>query len=247
MPTPLEQCNAIVLRHTNYAEADRIVSFFTAEFGLQKGFAKAARKSRKRFGAALEPFSQVIVHWRAGRGQLWSLQEVELLSARSGLRIDLQRLALASYAVELVEVLVEEGEPHPQIYQLLCAYLDFLEQGGDTGTARLLLELRLIYLLGYIPHLLHCSECLKIFAEESVRFDAARGGSLCLDCAAGSGFEVGLGTIGSLARTLNVTHQQFAGFRFGDQTRLEAGRMFAQVLNGVLPRPLKSLKFLQSG
>ncbi len=247
MPTPSEQCNAIVLRHTDYAEADRIVSFFTAEFGLQKGFARAARKSRKRFGAALEPFSQVIVHWRAGRGQLWSLQEVELLSARSGLRIDLQRLALASYAVELVEVLVEEGEPHAQIYQLLCAFLDFLDQGGDAGTARLLLELRLIYLLGYIPHLLHCSECLKIFTEESVRFDAARGGSLCLDCAAGAGFEVGLGTIGSLARTLNVTHQQFSGFRFGDQTRQEAGRMFAQVLNGVLPRPLKSLKFLQSG
>jgi len=209
-------------------------------------FAKSARKSRKRFGASLEPFSHVVVHWRLGRGQLWSLQEVELLSARPGLRTDLQRLALASYAVELIEQLVEQGQPHPQIYELVCAFLDYLEQGGDHDTARLLFELRLVYLLGYIPHLLHCSECLKIFADEPVRFDADRGGSLCLQCAAGSELEVGIGTIGSLARTLNVTHQQFDGFRFGQQTLQEGMRMLGQVLQAVLPRPLRSLKFLQS-
>lgn len=244
MAPPVQYCEALVLRHTDFSEADRIVSLLTAEFGLQKGFAKAARKSRKRFGAALEPFSQVGVHWRVGRGQLWSLQEMDLFDSRSGLRTDLQRLALASYAVELVEVLLEEGQPHQQIYELLCAFLNFLAQGGDRATARLLFELRLVYLLGYIPHLLHCSECLKIFADEPVRFDAVRGGSLCMNCAAGGGIAIGLGTIGSLARTLNVTHRQFTGFRFGAQTLEEGGRMLSQVLQVVLPRPLKSLKFL---
>lgn len=247
MPGHSERCEALILRHIDYAEADRIVSLLSANYGVQKGFARSARKSRKRFGASLEPFSQVIVHWRSGRGQFWSLQEMELLSARTGLRSDLQRLALASYAVELVELLVEEGQPHPQIFELVCSFLDFLDQGGDTDSARLLLELRLVYLLGYIPHLLHCSECLKIFADEPVRFDSSRGGSLCLQCAAGVGLEVGLGTIGSLARSLNVDHRQFSGFHFGQQTLFEGGRMLGQVLNGVLPRELKSLKFLQSG
>ena len=246
MPGRSQRCEALVLRHVDYAEADRIVSLLTSEFGLQKGFAKAARKSRKRFGAALEPFSQVVAHWQPGRGQLWSLQEMELLNSRTGLRSGLLRLSLASYAVELVELLVEEGQPHPLIFELICACLDYLEQGGDVETSRLLFELRLVYLLGYIPHLLHCSECLKIFADEPVRFDAGHGGSLCLDCAAGRGLAVGLGTIGSLARTLNVSHQQFTGFQFGPQTLQEGGIMLAQVLNTVLPRQPKALKFLQS-
>jgi DNA repair protein RecO (recombination protein O) len=246
MPGRSQRCEALVLRHIDYAEADRIISFFTPEFGLQKGFARAARKSRKRFGAALEPFSQVVVHWQEGKGQLWSLQELELLNPRTGLRSDLSRLALASYAVELVELLVEEGQTHLMIYELLCACLDYLDLGGDIDTVRLLLELRLVYLLGYIPHLLHCSECLKIFADEPVRFDALRGGSLCLQCAAGSGLAVGLGTIGSLARTLNVSHQKFDGFYFGQQTLREGGLMLTQVLNSVLPREPKSLKFLQA-
>lgn len=241
---PPQHCEALILRHVDYGEADRIVSLLTAEFGLQRGFARSARNSRKRFGAALEPFSQVVVHWRTGRGQLWSLQEMELLSGRTGLRTDFSRLALASYAVELVELLVEEGESHPQIFELLCAFLDSLELGGDAGSLRLLFELRLVYLLGYIPHLLHCSDCLKIFVNEPVRFDAARGGCLCLQCAAGSDFEVGLGTVGSLARTLKVGHREFAGFKFGQQTLDEGGRMLSQVINAVLPRPLKSVKFL---
>ncbi len=238
------RCEALVLRHTDYSESDRILTLFSAEYGLQKGFAKAARKSRKRFGAVLEPFTQAVFHWKEGRGTLGSLQDAELINARLGLRNDLQRLALASYGVELVELLIEEGETHLLIYELLCSFLDFLDQGGEGGIARLLLELRLIYLLGYMPHLLHCSECLKIFRNELVRFDVNRGGSLCVTCAGGSGLDIGLGTLGSLARTLKVPHQQFSGFHLGDKTLNEAGLLLRQVFQHVLPREPKSLRFL---
>ena len=237
-------CEALVLRHVAYGEADWIVSLLTAEFGLQKGFAKSARRSRKRFGPNLEPFTQLIVCWREGRGQFWLLQDTELLNTRNGLRSELRRLALASYGVELIELLVEEGQPQPEIFELLCAFLDYLNNGGDGDSARLLLELRLVYLLGYIPHLLHCSECLRIFSDEPVRFAVDRGGSLCLQCARGAGISVALGTLGSLARTLKVSHRRFAGFRFGQLTLREGEAILSQVLNSVLPREPKALKFL---
>jgi len=236
-------CEAIVLRHTDFGESDRIVTLFTAEYGLQKGFAKAARKSRKRFGSTLEPFTQAVFQWKAGRGAFWLLLDAELISSRLGLRDNLQRLALASYGVELVVLLLEEGEPHQLIYELLGGFLDYLEQGGNGSTARLLFELRLIYLLGYMPHLLHCSDCLKIFEKEPIRFDSSRGGSLCLDCAGSTGTVVDLGTIGSLARSLKVAPQQFAGFHFGQKTIQEAGLILSQVLQQILPREPKSLKF----
>jgi DNA repair protein RecO (recombination protein O) len=240
----LRRCEALVLRYTDYGESDRILTLFTAKYGLQKGFAKAARKSRKRFGATLEPFTQAIFYWRKGRGEFWFLQDAELINLRLGLRNDLQLLALASYGIELVELLLKEGEAYQLIYELLCSFLDYLDQGGDGSIARLLFELRLIYLLGYMPHLLHCSECLKIFNNELIRFDASRGGSLCLDCAGASGLAVGLGTIGSLARSLKVTHQQFDGFHFGQKTLDEASQILSQVLQQILSREPKSLKFI---
>ena len=240
-----QRCEALVLRHTNYGESDIILTLFTAEFGLQKGFARSARKSRKRFGAVLEPFTQAVFQWKSGRGDFWFLQDAELIDSRFGLRGNFQRLALASYGVELVGLLLEEGEPFQLVYELLCSFLDYLDRGGDELSARLLFELRLIYMLGYMPHLLHCSECLKVFDNELIRFDATRGGSLCLDCAGlSSGINVELGTIGSLSRSLKVAHQQFAGFSFGQKTLQQSGLILNQVLQQILPREPKSLKFL---
>ncbi|MEA3545965.1 MAG: DNA repair protein RecO [Thermodesulfobacteriota bacterium] len=237
-----QRCEAIVLRHTAFGESDRILTLLTAEYGLQKGFAKAARKSRKRFGSTLEPFTQAVFQWKTGRGVFWLLQDAELITSRLGLRDDLQRLALASYGVELVILLLEEGEAHPLIYELLGSFLDYLERGGDEYIAKLLFELRLIYMLGYMPHLLHCSDCLKIFDKELIRFDSRRGGSLCLGCAGFVGMTVELGTVGSLARSLKVAHRQFEGFRFGRKTLLEADLILGQVLQQILPREPKSLK-----
>ena len=50
---------AIVLRTWPIREADQIVALFTREFGKVKGVAKAAAKSRRRFGGALEPMTHV--------------------------------------------------------------------------------------------------------------------------------------------------------------------------------------------
>ena len=50
------QTEAIVLRLLDYGESDRIVTFCTNGYGKVRGIAKGARRSRKRFANALEPF-----------------------------------------------------------------------------------------------------------------------------------------------------------------------------------------------
>jgi DNA repair protein RecO (recombination protein O) len=118
---------AIVLRHVDYGEADRIVTFYARDVGLLKGFARNARSSRRRFGAALEPFAEVRVQWKKARGEgLVSLQEVELEDLRAALRTRLETLALAAYGCELVEELFGGGAPHPEVFDLLRAFLDAL-------------------------------------------------------------------------------------------------------------------------
>jgi len=233
------------MRHIDYGEADRIVTLLTPDFGMLKGFARAARKSRKRFGVCLEPFSRITIQWRAGRNNLISLQDAEMIDARSSIRSDLRAFALACYGVELAEMLLQEGEPHPEIYQLLQAYLDFLTGDADYSVARLLFELRLIKQLGYIPHLLHCSECFTNFSSGQAAFDVERGGSLCLGCAGERvRVTVDVGTLGSLARSLQTPIELFSGFRFGKKTLAEGAELLDLVLRQVLPRPPKSLRFL---
>src|SRR5579862_3979583 len=54
---PVHSADALILRTYRYGEADRIVVFLTEDRGKKRGVAKNATKSRRRFGAALEPMT----------------------------------------------------------------------------------------------------------------------------------------------------------------------------------------------
>jgi DNA repair protein RecO (recombination protein O) len=243
----IQSSDAIVLRTLDYGESDRIATFLTAEHGIFKGFARAARKSKKRFGASLQSGAQVRLFWRPARtGTLASLQEVELIDLRAGLRRDLLAIALAGYACELVENLLVEGQEHAAVYELLCALLDHLERSGGSPEVRLLFELRLLHLSGYIPHLLHCGECGGPLPGDLAGFSAERGGSLCVGCLRGAKvLEVYPPTLGTLGRCLRTAPQLFDGFRFSARTVAEATAILGDALRPHLLRPLKSLAFLE--
>lgn len=245
----MEACasEAIVMHHLDYGEADRIVSLFSLERGLIKGFARRARNSRKRFGAALEPYASVQVRWQSrSQGDMVTLQDADLIDLRSGLRQDLSALALAAYGCELVESLLGETESQPEVFHLLTAFLDHLHRHGGADETRLLFELRLVCLAGYEPHLLHCSDCGATLRTDTVAFCAARGGGLCLECGSGPAVQhLSPLTLGSLSRLLRTPPTLFEGFRLGTRTLHEGGRAMASLLGQHLCRPLKSLSFLE--
>ena len=60
---PLKESEAIVLRSYPLREADLLVTFFTREEGKLRGVARSAKKSRKRFGGALEPLTRVRLYY----------------------------------------------------------------------------------------------------------------------------------------------------------------------------------------
>lgn len=239
--------DAIVLRHLDYGEADRIVTLLTPDHGRLKGFARGARKSRKRFGPALEPFARVRLHWsRPASGELVTLKEAELVDLRAGLRRNLEAFALAAYGCELLEELLGASHEGAAAFTLLEAFLAHLDGGGSVRDARLLYELRLLNLAGYVPHLLHCSDCGGPLPEVAAAFNAERGGSLCPQCHRGErGLTVELPTLGTLARCLRSPLEIFAGVRFGAATLEQGEALVAAALQPYLPRPLKSLSFLQ--
>ena len=242
----LQVSQAIILHHSDYGEADRIVTFLTPDHGRIKGFARAARKSRKRFGAALEPYAEVQIHWLArSSGDLVSLRDAELVTLRSGLRRDLETLTLAGYGCELTEVLFDESGIGVEVFLLLQAFLDHLDSEGYSIEARLLLEVRLLSLAGYMPHLQHCADCFGPLPNGPVGFSAAADGSLCPGCDGGRGIlKVDRLTLGTFGRILQTPLTRFADFKLSPRSRQEGRALLGDALRCHLHRPLKSLEFL---
>jgi len=94
MPTRFrsQRVEAIVLRHQDWGEADRLLGLYTREAGKLRAIVKGARKLRSRKAGHLEPFTRVQLMLARGR-DLWIVTQVETVDAYMPLREVLQRHA----------------------------------------------------------------------------------------------------------------------------------------------------------
>ena len=148
------QSEAIVLRLTDYGEADRIVSLFTLEQGRLSGVARGAKRSRKRFGGALESFAHLRLQLQLQLGAgLPTLLSADIVSIFPGIRADLAKIGCAAYACELVERLAPEAEANPRLFRLLFSYLERLDLAPPSPSDRRFFAVNLLKILGYQPQL----------------------------------------------------------------------------------------------
>src|SRR5918995_3499580 len=114
---------AVVLKTIKLGEADRIVTILTRSHGKVRAVAKGVRKTKSRFGARLEPFTQVDLMIYRGRRDLDTITSADIISSFDALRTNYKRLTAAAAMVELVEKITPDRERSFPIYDLLLAAL----------------------------------------------------------------------------------------------------------------------------
>jgi len=173
---------AVVLRHLDWGEADRMLTLFTAEQGKVRAVAKGVRKMRSRKAGHLEPFTRVNLLLARGRDMLL-ITQAETVDAFLALRDDLLRTTQALYVIELLDRFTyEEGENHA-LYRLLVETLSRLAQADFNSDLVLrYYEIRLLDLVGFRPQLFRCLNCEEEIIAQDQYFSAERGGVLCPRC-----------------------------------------------------------------
>ena len=236
------QCEAVVLGVMDYGEADKIVTFFTLEHGKLKGLARSAKKSRKRFGGALEPFARLRLQL-AMKGGLSTLNGADIVTIFPHIRQDLFKIGHAAYACELVERLVPEAEHNHRLFRLLTAYLDHLDQFQNDPSDRRFFEANLLKVVGYQPALSRCAACDADLADALVlRWSPSTAGLLCGRCGK-TGRPIAAQTVALLNRAMDTG--RFGLIRFSPEELKEAGELLNAAISFHLSRPLKSLAFLR--
>ena len=149
----------IVLRETNYKEADKILTVLTRDWGKRTVKARGCRRKNSKLTAA----SQLLVYSEltlSERGEFTTLTEADPLEQFWSVRQDLETLALASYFAEVAEASAQEGETCPELLSLLLNCLDALDTlKKPRALVKAVFELRLLCLTGYEPLLDACAVC----------------------------------------------------------------------------------------
>jgi DNA repair protein RecO (recombination protein O) len=168
---------AVVLRHSDWGEADRMLVLFTLELGKVRTIAKGVRKARSRKAGHLEPFTRSSLLLARGREMLLVTQ-AETLEPFTLLRDDLLLTTYASYVVELLDRFTYEEGENRAIYALLSETLARLANGIDPDLAVRFYEIRLLDLLGFRPQLFHCMNCRETIRPED-QYSRPRWGESC--------------------------------------------------------------------
>jgi len=180
---PLKQSEAIVLRTYPFREADLLVTLFTRAEGKLRGLAKSAKRSRRRFGGALEPLTLVRANWQDRQGtDLARLDSCEVLrsplDAAPDHPLDYPRLVALSHVAEMLDELLPDREANDAVFRLANSVLAALA-AGEIWLPVAYFDLWMLRLLGFLPPLEECIDCGAPLAPQPAYFHALRDGLVC--------------------------------------------------------------------
>ena len=178
---PQKQSEAIVLRTYPLREADLLVTFFTRAEGKVKGVAKSAMRSKKRFGGALEPLTQVRVYYEdKEKRELARIDSCDVVQSPLSSAIDYGRAAALAHVAEVVDELLPDREVNDAVFRLASSVLSNLKAGA-IWMPLTYFDLWMTRLAGFLPELHVCVQCGAALDGEKAWFHVLVDGLMCAD------------------------------------------------------------------
>lgn len=161
---PVHSAEALILRTYRFGEADLIVVFLTRDRGKRRGVAKNAVKSRRRFGAALEPLTRgKVAYFEKEERELVRLDRVDTLASplASAMRGTAGSAAIshAGYFAELLDEWSPDAQANEKLFRLGAAVGDALSEGAPVAPLARYFEYWLLRLEGVYPGIAGCPRC----------------------------------------------------------------------------------------
>lgn len=201
--------DAIVLRATDYKDADKILTLLTPSEGKITAGIKGVKKSGARLAFAAQPFAfcEYVLTEKNGRRTVVSAYQHDGFFP---LRTDVVRFYAACSVAEICDALCPEGAENESLFVAAAETLRSLAYGKETcAEAICSFLLTALFESGYMIDLDGCGACgREIGGEKDGRcfFDFFEGRFLCDEC-------------GSLAKTAATANGSAAGNMRGELAR----------------------------
>jgi DNA repair protein RecO (recombination protein O) len=234
---------AVVIGSFPLGESDRIVTFYSRDFGKIRGVAKSARRMRSRFGSALELCTLgELVFFDTGRSELVRVDHFDITRPFDRVREDLDRLAQAAWMIECVARLTAERDRHVALFGLLVRGLRALEGSRPPARAAIAFGVRCVEALGHRPRLDACVECGRAYPFP--RPALGDGGLTCEACTrpGADAATISPAAIGAFERLRSVSWDEAFALPL-DRIETEIAALLESQVTRLIGHPTRSTKF----
>lgn len=238
---------AVVIGSFPLGESDRVVTFFSREFGKVRGVARAARRMKSRFTGALELGTLgELVFFDSGRSDLLRVDHFDVVHPFERVRTDLARLAEAAWMAECVGRLTADRDPNAAVYGLLVRALKSLHAGAPPRRVAVVFGVRCIEALGHRLRTDACVLCGRRGPGRRgpVAVDVEAGGAVCEGCATGEALMIEAVSLRTLERLRELAWPEATAASLG-RAEGELRELLDLQVAGLIGQPTRTSRFVR--
>ncbi len=241
----LKESEAIVLRTYPLREADLLVTLFTRLEGKVRGVARSAKKSKRRFGGALEPLTYVRASYEdRERQELARLDSCEVLESPLATEVSYPRAVALGHVAELLDELLPDREANDAIFRLAISVLGSL-RGPDVWMPVTYFELWITRLVGFLPEFSECLVCGRALNGHRAFFHALADGLMCADDKRLASSEMSAESRAIAAQMFRAPVENFAGEPWLKTRGADLRRFLKQTLERHIEKKLVTAGMLE--
>lgn len=239
-----KQSEALVLRTYPFHEADLLVTLFTRAEGKVRGVAKAAKRSKRRFGGALEPLTHVVAHWEEKeRQELARLDSFDIVASPLAVQVTYARVLALEYVAEVLDQLLPDREPNDSIFRLALSVVGQLHSDA-IWMPLTYFDLWIIRLIGLLPDLSSCVLCGEILNGSRAYFHPLADGLMCVHHKRLASIEISAESRAIAAEMFRAPVESFAGAAWPRIRGADLRRFLAQRIERHIEKKLVTAAML---
>jgi len=250
---PVQKTRAIVVGSHPLGEADRIIVFYTEDFGVVRAVARGVRRIKSRLCGRLEIliYGELVFFERAGK-DLHVVNSFDIVESFQSLREDLLKMAYCSYLGELIQQVDSAGVADGDTFDLMRDIMFMMKDAADPEVLARAFEIRFLSGAGFSPQLDSCVACSgDLENAPKLGFSIAGGGVLCRKCSGDSGksgvISISRGTVELMKRMQRSPLELMTRLKIVDSSRDELRRTLKSFIRFHLDsKQFRSLEFLES-
>ena len=232
----------VILRTTDFGDANRVVTVYTREFGKIELNAYGCRRAKNPLSGALQMFNLISAEIYSG-AKVDTIKEADVLKFFGNLTADIEKMAYASLFLEVVNRMTLPKFPEVGVYDLILKTLPALDE-RNSEIAALIGICQFMEFSGVQLNYFNCVHC-GAEIETDAAFSLTDGGAVCMNCVDGAG--------GVLSYPVNLRQAFYKILKFDWKEHLHFNRreinsaedIILKYIQSIIGKELNAVKFIR--